>query len=114
MPRVQIKEEDSFGSLTPFNQVMTIWTQWITLRDRNEPGGYAHPQDVKDFMRVGEAVEAMVNDLPRHLWWAIRKSRGISTVWLFPNLSLMDALEEAENKLVPKMQQHIVTRRYFD
>lgn len=106
-------EVETFQALTPFNKLMSIWANWNKLRDSGETSGDANLQDTKDFMRTGEAVEAMINNLPRPQWWAIRKSMGISTVWLFPELSLMATLAQAELDLTPKMQNHIATRRYF-
>lgn len=98
---------------TPFNRAMSVWASWMTLKDRDEAGGWSHPQDAKDFMNTAEAVEAMINDLPRVHWWAVRKAKGIATVWRFPDRSLPDALEEAEQILTPKMRNHLATRRYF-
>jgi hypothetical protein len=113
MQKAPIHESESFVEQTPFNRVMDIWTRWIKLKDNNETGGHSNLQDTKDFMKAGEAVEAMINELPRHQWWAIRKSRGISTVWIFPNISILGALEDAENTLTPKMKNHLATWRYF-
>lgn len=98
---------------TPYNMVMKVWTSWMSLADRQEPGGWSHPQDAKEFMRTGEAVDAMINDLPRVQWWAIRKAHGIATVWRFPDMSLADALQDAEAVLLIKMQKCVDTRRYF-
>jgi hypothetical protein len=64
-------------------------------------------------MAAGTAIDAMINDLKRHQWWAIRKAHGISTVWNFPNVSLSDALAQAEEALTPKMKRHVDTRRFF-
>jgi hypothetical protein len=99
---------------SPYCQLMALWSRYIALDDRPYSDGEGNPQDTKDFMRAGEAVEAMINGLPRHQWWAVRKSRGISTVWLFPTLSLERVLEEAEKILTEKMRTHIATRRFFD
>lgn len=99
---------------TPFNQAMQVWASWISLKDCQTSSGWGHPQDAKDFMRTGEAMEVMINDLPRVQWWAIRKSRGIATVWRFPDLSLPDALEQAEQILTPKMRNNLATRRFFN
>ncbi|MFC6520117.1 hypothetical protein ACFQAT_10385 [Undibacterium arcticum] len=107
------RNQESFVKLSPFDEVMNIWVRWVNLKDFQHSDGDGNLQDTKDFMRAGEAVEAMINDLPRHQWWAIRKSKGISTVWIFPHLSLLDTLEQAEKILTPKMQNHIATRRYF-
>lgn len=99
---------------TPYSIVMALWTRWVSLKDFQYSDGDANLQDSKDFMRTGEAVECMINGLPRAQWWAIRKARGISTVWIFPNLSLAETLEDAERALTPKMKSHVDTRRYFN
>lgn len=98
---------------TPFNRVMKVWASWMSLKDQQEPQGWSHPQDAKEFMRTGEAADTMINDLPRAQWWAVRKARGIATVWRFPELSLPDAMEAAEMTLTVKMAINVDTRRYF-
>jgi hypothetical protein len=107
-------DETTFAKREPVDKVLDIWADYLRLRDSNEPGGYSNPQDVKDFMRLGEAVEAMVNDLRRHQWWAIRKSRGICTQWIFKDAIYEDALAEAKKKLEEKMRTHIATSKYFN
>jgi hypothetical protein len=98
---------------SPFVTVMKLWARWNSLADRKESGGWSNPQDVKEFMRTGEAVEAMVYDLPSVNRWAIYRAFGIATVWRFPHLSLPDALLEAETKLTPKLLENVDTKRYF-
>lgn len=107
-------ENKTFDSMTPFNKLLSIWARWVSLKDSSEPTGDANLQDTKDFMKAGEAVDAMINELPRHQWWAIRKACGISTVWLFQNLSILDTMEQAEKILTPKMKNNIATRRFFN
>lgn len=114
---------------TPFMRCMKIWASWITLKDQRNVGGWSHPQDAKEFLRAGEAVEVMINDLPRVQWWAIRKAHGIApgvefagdaprrvgvSVWRFPDTSLPDALEAAESTMTPKMRNNIDLRRFFN
>lgn len=99
---------------TPYNKVMKTWARWMTLSDRQESDGLSHPQDVKEFMACGEAVDVMVNDLPKHERWAIRKAHRVSTVWDFPQVSFSDSLAAAELILVPKMLKNVATRRYFN
>lgn len=108
------RNQESIVKLSPFDEVMNIWARWITLKDSQHSAGISNQQDAKDFMRCGDAVEVMVNDLPRIQWWAVRKSRGISTVWIFPNTSFTDAMMRAEDILTEKMKNHLATRRYFD
>ena len=98
---------------SPFSVVMKIWASWMTLTDRQHSAGYSNPQDVKEFMSCGEAVDTMINDLPRVQWWAIRKAYGIATVWRFPDHSFADALSSAEATLLPKLKKNLATRRYF-
>lgn len=103
----------SFDNLAPIDKILSIWADFMHLHDSQATSGYANPQDVKDFMRLGEAVEAMVNDLRRHQWWAIRKSRGICTQWMFPDASYGNALTQAKEILSGKMRTHIATAKYF-
>lgn len=98
---------------TGFNKVMKTWARWMTLQDHQQSNGWANPQDVKEFMACGSAVESMIDNLPRIQWWAVRKAFGIATVWRFPDYSYEQALEEAERALSTAMQRNIATRRYF-
>lgn len=98
---------------SPFVVVMKLWARWMTLTDKQQAGGWAHPQDVKEFMRAGEAVDAMVSDLPSSHRWAIYRAYGIATVWRFPALSLADVVIEAEQILTPRMLRNVDVKRYF-
>lgn len=98
---------------SPFNKVMKTWARWMTLADHQQSNGWAHPQDVKEFMACGSAVETMIDNLPRIQWWAVRKAFGIATVWRFPEHSYEQVLEEAQRTLSQAMQRSIATRRYF-
>lgn len=97
----------------PFSRVMKTWARWMTLADQQHSNGWANPQDVKEFMACGSAVEIMIDNLPRIQWWAVRKAFGIATVWRFPEHSYEQALVEAERTLSRAMQRNIATRRYF-
>ncbi|WEF34874.1 hypothetical protein [Pseudoduganella chitinolytica] len=99
---------------TPYKRVMDTWARWMTLTNRQISDGMANPQDVKEFMACGEAVDSMVNDLPRHQWWAVYKAFGMTTAWNFPQLSWEEELVAAEQKLSVKMQKNVATRRYFN
>jgi hypothetical protein len=97
----------------PFDIVMGIWARWMRLRDHQHSLSDGNPQDTKEFMALGEAVDVMVDGLPRVQWWAVHRSKGICTVWRFPEVSLMDALADAETTLTPKLMKHVATKRYF-
>jgi len=103
----------SEGEEDGFNRVMKTWARWMTLGDHQHSHGWANPQDVKEFMACGSAVESMIDNLPRIQWWAVRRAFGIATVWRFPDYSYEQALEEAESALSQAMQRNIATRRYF-
>ena len=109
-----IEVRDEVTKLTPYAHCMKVWASWLTLRDRQHGGGFSHPQDAKEFMRTGEAVEAAVNDLPRIQWWALRKAAGVSpAAWRFPDVPMIDALEQAEITLTVKLRNNRDTMRYF-
>lgn len=99
---------------SPYNTVMKIWARWMTLADQQHSTGYWHPQDVKEFMACGEAVDAMVSDLPIHYRWAVKRAYGLATAWIYPDKSLADALAAAETVMLAKMLKNIATRRYFN
>jgi len=99
---------------TPYNNVMKTWARWMTLSDQPHSEGLSHPQDVKEFMACGEAVDVMIDDLLIHERWAIRKAHGLATAWRYPEQSLADALATAELKLQQKMLKNVATRRYFN
>lgn len=114
MPQVQrIAIVETLHTQSPYSMLLAIWAQWMRLADHQHSMGDANLQDTKDFMRTAEAVNTMIDDLPRYQWWAIRKSRGICTVWRFPDVRVEDALQKAEDILTPKLRNHIATRRYF-
>jgi hypothetical protein len=64
--------------------------------------------------RVAEGVEAMMQSLPRHLDWAIRRRCNIATVWRFPSLDFTEVVGEAEQALEVLLRKNIATRIYFD
>lgn len=107
---VEAPEADS-----PYSAVIKTWARWMTLKDDvRRSAGLSHPQDVKEFMACGEAVDTMVNDLAMHQRWAIRKSQRLATLWIFPDVSYPDTLTAAEAILIKKMIKNVATRRYFN
>jgi hypothetical protein len=105
---------DTYHDQTPYQRVMGIWARYTRLDDLQYSTGDSHPQDVKEFMRAAVAIDTMIDDLPRHLWWAVRKAHGICTAWNFPNLNFEEAVQKAEEILTPKMKNHVDVRRYFN
>jgi len=97
----------------PVDEILDIWAYWMALTDSNSSEALADPTDAKEFMSIGEAVDCMVNDLKRHQWWAIRKSRGFCSVWIFKDEHYEQHLLQAREILEKKMRAHIATARYF-
>lgn len=97
----------------PFDIVMSIWAQFMRLKDSKRDRSQPLDQDGKEFIALGEAVSVMVDDLPRVQWWAVMRSRGICTVWRFSEGAFPDALADAEKALMPKMLRNLATKRYF-
>lgn len=99
---------------SPYILVMDIWERWMHLTDSQASHAESNPQDSKEFMAVGCAVDAMIDDLPVIQRWAISKARGLSpAVWRFKDVAIECALEDAEVALIPKMKKHLATKRYF-
>lgn len=113
MQEVQERTVEAPDRDSPYVTVMKTWARWMKLDDKQHSTGDANPQDVKEFMACGEAVDVMIRDLPRVNRWALDKAHGITTAWIFPHIPIADALTEAENILTPKMRHHRDTQRFF-
>lgn len=98
---------------TPYNSVMKTWARWMSLADQQHSMGNANPQDVKEFMACAEAVDVMIDELPIHYRWAIRKAHGLATAWIYPDKSFADTFLAAKAILSLKMLKNVATRRYF-
>lgn len=108
-----------------YAQLMACWLDYMRLDDRDLgltrmrlASDAAKDLDVYDSQRaadikIGEAVNAMVESLPMRLRWAILKSQGISTAWRFPNADFSAVLSEARDELEQKLRKNGVTRLYY-
>lgn len=114
MREITVVELEAFQRRDPIDVCLDIWARWCALSDFQVTSGNANEQDTKEFMRAGEAVEVMINALPRYQWWAIRKAKGICTAWIFKDSIYPEALQDAKLVLEPLMKKHIATRRYFN
>jgi hypothetical protein len=65
-------------------------------------------------MKIGEATNAMIDDLKPAHRWAIYKACGVTTVWNFPSVNYLDALSSANADLEKKLRNHIATATVFD
>ncbi len=98
----------------PIDLCLDIWLRWMHLADHQHSLVESNQQDTKEFMRAGEAIDTMVNALPRVQWWALRKAKGLCTAWIFKDHVYLGALQDAKDTLEIKMRDHVATRRYFN
>jgi hypothetical protein len=72
-----------------------------------------HEAQRLDDIRIGEAVNAMVDSLTALQRWAIYKSQRMASVWHFNNANYETALTNARDALEEKLRKNIATRIYF-
>jgi len=82
---------------------------------RGEGDGYGDPEalDAKEDNRIAAATDTMIHELPTCQWWAIKKSRGISTAWRFTNIDYEKTLIVALEQLELKLRKHPDTWNLF-
>lgn len=118
------KEEVKGGSFhkpDPLTECLNIWVKWsipddfaLQHRERTSDNDEKDQPYVIADLRVGEAVNTMVFDLPRHYRWAIQKRCGVTTSgWNYPHLVYENVLAEAEALLTEKMKKSFATANYF-
>jgi hypothetical protein len=110
---------------TPLQKCLDLWLRWLHRGDSGigwrgrsamlESDASASSEQLYDRMdnHAGEAVDAMIDSLPTHQGWAIRKRCGLVTLWRFPLLVYADVLAQAEAELEKKLKINIATRNYF-
>jgi hypothetical protein len=64
-------------------------------------------------IKIGEATNAMIDDMKPAQAWAIKKSCGITTVWNFPSVNYMATLGSAHAELESKLRRNISTATLF-
>jgi len=125
----RVRKEDvvqpAFGKRDAYSVCMACWVDFMRTDDRDLSaagmkltGGGEDARDIHERQRaadlkVGEAVNAMVESLSMRDRWAIYKSQGISNVWRFPNADFATVLSEARVDLEKKLRTNVATRLYF-
>lgn len=115
----------AFGQQDPYSQCMACWVDYMRVDDRDlgsrgmklKSEVYDQP-DVHERQRaadlkIGEAVNAMVDSLQIRDRWAIYRSQGISNQWRFSDVDYAAILSEARDELEKKLRKNIATRIYF-
>jgi hypothetical protein len=115
----------SFGQPDTYGTLMACWVAYMRTDDRNLStqgmrlaGDSATERDVHEEqhladIKMGEAVNAMVDSLTVQHRWAIYRSQRISTAWRFANANYEDVLLAARDELEHKLKKNVATRLYF-
>jgi hypothetical protein len=115
----------AFDKPDPYVLLLACWVDYMRTDDRDlgaggmklvgdaEPDISVHEAQRAADLKVGEAVNAMVDSLQQLHRWAICKSQGIATAWRFPNAEFGATLQSARDDLEQKLRKHIATRLYF-
>ena len=115
----------TFSKPDPYVMLIACWADYMRTDDRDlgtggmklasdaEPDSNVHDSQRAADMKLGEAVNAMVDSLPALHRWAIYKSQGLSTAWRFPNADFGATLAAAREELEEKLQKNIATRIHF-
>lgn len=83
----------------------------------DNPEGYEsdpYGDQRKADMKIGEATNAMIDDLKPAQRWAMYKACGITTVWNFPSVNFAATLATAHADLEKKLRNNIATATVFD
>lgn len=83
----------------------------------DNPEGYEsdpYGDQRKADIRIGEATNAMIDDLKPAQRWSIHKACGITTVWNFPSVDFPTTLAGAHADLEKKLRNNIATATVFD
>lgn len=115
----------AFDQPDPYALCMACWVDYMRTDDRDLgangmklTGDGVRELDVHDQqraadLRIGEAVNAMVDSLCMRDRWAIYRSQGISSAWRFPNADYVTVLTEARDELEKKLRNNVATRLFF-
>ena len=117
--------QQAFDRPDPYALLMACWADYMRTDDRDLGAGgmklvsdAAPDVNVHDAQRaadikIGEAVNAMVDSLAILHRWAIYQSQGIATAWRFQNADFGSTLTAARDELELKLRKNVATRLYF-
>lgn len=112
----------------PVDLCLEIWKNWMAGDSDRDLGaktmrglvgdGDGHGQDLYEAqqasdIKVAMATDAMISSLSRLHVWAIYRSCSLSTVWKFPNASLVEVAAKARVELAFKLRRNICTSVLF-
>jgi hypothetical protein len=125
----RVRREDvvkpAFNKPEPYPLLMSVWLDYMRADDRDlgiggmklasdaEPDVNVHDAQRAADMKLGEAVNAMVDSLVVLQRAAIYKSQGIATAWRVGASNYETVLLAAREELEEKLKKNLATRIYF-
>ena len=118
-------QQSTIRAVDPYATCMACWVDYMRTDDRDLGAGGMkltgeganerdlHEQQRAADLKIGEAVNAMVDSLAMRDRWAIYKSQGIASAWRFPNTRYEDVLMDARDELEKKLRNNVATRLYW-
>jgi hypothetical protein len=118
--------QPAFDKPDPYAILMACWVDYMNTDDRDLGAGRmrlngevideldVYEQQRAADLKMGAAVNAMVDSLTMQHRWAIYRSQGISTAWRFQNANYVDVLEAARAGLELKLKNNVATKIYFE
>lgn len=115
----------AFQKPDPYVQLMACWVDYMRVDDRDvgiggmklrsdaEPDVNVHDAQRGADLKMGEAVNAIVDSLTVLQRAAVYKSQGLATVWRFASSNYETVLLHAREDLEEKLRKHVATRLYF-
>lgn len=123
-----VQSVDPWTKPDPVDLCLDIWKSWMAGDSDRDLGaktmrglsgeGDGHGVDMHEAqqtsdLKVAQATDAMISSLSRVHVWAIYRACGLTTVWSFPNSSLMDVAADARAALSIKLKKNICTALLF-
>lgn len=115
----------AFNRPDPYVLLMACWVDYMRTDDRDLGAGRmrlngevnsdldVHEQQRAADLKMGAAVNAMVDSLTVQYRWAIYRSQGISTAWRFQSADYAEVLIAARDDLEAKLKKNVATKIYF-
>jgi hypothetical protein len=115
----------TFQKPDPYVQMMACWLDYMRTDDRDlgiggmklaseaEPDVNVHDAQRAADIKMGEAVNAMVDSLTVLQRAAIYRSQGLATSWRFSSSNYEAVLLQAREDLEEKLKKNLATRIYF-
>lgn len=124
-PKEKPAANQAFHKADPYAALMECWVSYMRTDDRDlgsrgmklasdaTADRDVHAEQYLADLKIGEAVNAMVDSLTVQYRWAIYKSQRLTAVWRFPNANYEEVLLAARDDLEQKLKKNVATRLYF-